>query len=351
MTVLPPARRPVGIRQLADHLGISIGTVSRALNGRTDVNPQTRERVLAAAQALGYSPNQSGRSLRQGMTRAIGFMWQIADAREDFGEPFFVALFDAVQAELNEHHLDLMIFLNQASDDPVGRVRRVVERGMVDALILPWTLIQDPRLDFVASRHFPFVALGRSLSGGEHDWMDLDFEPAAYEATRRLIERGHRHVAVGIPGAGLMQGEFFMRGYRRAIAEAGIAFDESLTGSEDMSEAGGYRLTSRLMARTPRPTALTLVSSTMVVGAYRRLGELGLKPGRDVAIFGGVMDTPVFTLLQPAVSCFTLSVTDLGKRLARVLLSVLSRPPEQQGHIQELWPLTLVNRQSDLPQG
>ena len=98
----------VGIKDLAQHLNVSIATGSRALNGKIDVNADTRERVLKAAPELGYVANQSGRSLRRGMTGAIGFVVQTGPNFNVQGDNFFTSVFDGVQTVLNRHHLDLM---------------------------------------------------------------------------------------------------------------------------------------------------------------------------------------------------------------------------------------------------
>ena len=100
----------MNIHDLARHLNVSIGTVSRALNGRTDVSDKTRQRVLDAAKAFGYSPNQSGRSLRSGTTGMVGFMIIANRERAIRGESFFMTLFDGLQASLAEQGLDLVIY-------------------------------------------------------------------------------------------------------------------------------------------------------------------------------------------------------------------------------------------------
>src|SRR5687767_4071767 len=98
-----------GIRRLAQHLEISIGTVSRALNGRPDVNEATRRRVLEAAAELGYVPNQSGRSLRQGTSNTIGFMIDLSGETAANSDNFFMGVFDGVQSAFARHKLDLIV--------------------------------------------------------------------------------------------------------------------------------------------------------------------------------------------------------------------------------------------------
>ena len=141
-----------GIRRLAQHLDISIGTVSRALNGRPDVNEATRKRVLEAAAELGYVPNQSGRSLRQGTTNIIGFMMQTGQEITGQGDTFFMSVFDGIQTVFARHHLDLVALLCSSEEDPDEYLRRVVARGFADGLILSATQRHDPRLEFLAAR-------------------------------------------------------------------------------------------------------------------------------------------------------------------------------------------------------
>jgi len=338
----------LGIRELAKHLNISIGTVSRALNGRGDVNPETRRRVLEAAAELGYSPNQSGRSLRQGSTNAIAFMLQTYSGAEMYGEPFFMGLFSGVQQALGRHGLDLIVLLNTPDGDHEAQLRRVVERRLADGILLPWTRRVDPRLDFLLDRRFPFAALGRSLSGGEHPWIDLHFEQAADVAVDRFVGFGHRRIGLANNGHDLMHAHILLDGYRRALARHGIGFDETLVRTEEMTEAGGYRLASGLLDQGPLPTALLVANERMAVGVYRRLNEAGVRPGRDIAIIGGMIDSPASRFLSPALTCFRLSLHDLGVKLAEALLATMPGHAESYGGlVQDLWPLELVPRESD----
>ncbi|MBW4022598.1 MAG: LacI family transcriptional regulator [Proteobacteria bacterium] len=347
---VPLAASPAqGIRDLAARLGISIGTVSRALNGRPDVNAATRQRVIDAARDLGYVPQQSGRSLRKGNTRSVGLLWEIPGGREAYGEPFFLALFGGVQDVLAAHDYDLVIMLDRPKADPLARLRRIVQRRQVDALILPWTRAEDPRLDYLAENGIPFVALGRSLSGGAHPWIDLDFEAASLFATERFVAGGHRRIALGVPADSLMQKRFFVAGYRRALAAAGLPFDEALVAEGAVTPSGGYEVAVSILALRPQPSAIIAIDSSMAVGIYRRLAELGLRCGADVAVLGGVHDTPISEFLVPALTCFSLDTAALGRRLAEVLLTTLDRPPRAAPvpPAGELWPLHLVDRQSD----
>ena len=341
----------MSIRDLAKHLGISIGTVSRALNGRSDVNDETRRRVFAAAAELGYVPNQSGRSLRQGTTNAIGFIVETNSETSEHGDTFFTTIYDGVQRVFAEHHLDLVVLLCPSEQDPVDHVRRVVARRFVDGLFISQTQRHDRRIDYLIERGIPFMALGRSLSGGSHPWIDLDFEAAATQAVNRLVARGHRRIGLVNPPSELNLGYVFADAYRAALAGNGIAYDPALlVRAEQTSEEGGYRVVDRLLALDDRPTAVVLVNEIMAIGIYRRLHEVGIVPGRDMAIIG-FRQSPQSRFLSPALTCFRCSLFDLGRRLADGLLA--SMPAFEARHpaglVQEIWPMELVSGESDPP--
>jgi DNA-binding LacI/PurR family transcriptional regulator len=141
----------LSIRELAQHLNISIGTVSRALNGRSDVNAETRRRVLAAARELGYSPNQSGRSLRKGLTGMVAAL--IPTSREmPLADPFFSTVLDGFRLFLDERGLDLVIMPCGEQQDAFAFFQRAVARRLADGFLISETDHDDPRIAFLLER-------------------------------------------------------------------------------------------------------------------------------------------------------------------------------------------------------
>ena len=225
------------IHDLARHLNISIGTVSRALNGRADVKAETRQRVLDAARKLNYAPNQSGRNLRRGATQSIAFMLHPHPGDQQYGEPFFIPFITGLQAKLAEYGLDLMVVMGAPGDYQQERLRRVVETRRADAVVLAATRREDDRIDYLIQAGFPFATLGRSLSGGRsYPSLDLDFEKAGSDAVDRLASRGHTRIAAVRPSHNLNFGYLFMAGYRKALKRHGIDFDPELTAAGLINE-------------------------------------------------------------------------------------------------------------------
>ena len=339
------------IRALALHLDLSIGTVSRALNGRKDVRPATRLRVIEAAAALGYSPNQSGQNLRRGETRSVAFVLTPGTDSSEHGDPFFMALFEGIQSGLAARHLDLIVLLSRRDEDQHAFLRRAVSRRLADGWLLSATMRHDPRIDFMIERRIPFVTLGRSLSGGTQPWLDLDFESVAHQAVARLAAAGHRRIAVADPASEINLGYVFAEGYRAALARAGLPFDPRLLLRTETDEAGGYAAMSSLLDLPDPPTAVILNGEHTAIGVYRRLRESGLVPGRDLSVIG-LRDTPACRALVPTLTCFSLSLRELGRKLAEIVPT--TSPPEtgvasEAGPIQLLWPMHLLPGTSDGP--
>jgi len=341
----------VNIHDLARHLNVSIGTVSRALNGRADVSDETRRRVVAAAKRLGYSPNQSGRSLRSGATGMVGFMIIANRARASSGEAFFMTVFDGVQSKLAKSGMDLVIYYCGAEQNPETFAKRIVERKLVDGLIISQTTRIDRRIDYLIQRKFPFIAFGRSASGGAHSWLDLDFEGVAEQAIDLLCRQGHRRIAVATCEGDVNFGHVYLEACRAALARRGIELTDDLIHAVAMSQAGGYRLGESLLASRKPPTALVLVENSIAIGLYSKLREAGVTPGRDLAVVG-FDQTPTSSLfLSPSLTQFRLSLTELGAWLGGHMAALIEarRAGATMPPARKIWPMEIVLGESTGP--
>ncbi|HEV7344888.1 MAG TPA: LacI family DNA-binding transcriptional regulator [Devosia sp.] len=337
-----------GIKWLAQHLNVSIGTVSRALNGKPDVSEATRKRVMEAAAALGYVPNQAGRSLRKGATGIVGFMMETGSQRQ--GDVFFMSVFDGIQSVFARHHLDLVALLCSSEEDPDAFMQRIVARGFADALIISATKRVDHRIDFLASRKIPFIALGRSETDAGHPWLDLDFEGMAEVGVSRLIAKGHRRIGAFAPLDDTNLGFVFIDAYRKVLEQHGIAFDPDLIFPAHPNEQGGHGIAYAIAAMPAerRPTGFVLTNEVMCVGLYNGLQEVGLIPGKNFAIIG--RDSAQARYLVPKLTCFRLSLRELGIALAESLLATMPAYTDAYpfGVTRRVVPLELVPGDSDV---
>ena len=331
-----------GIARLAHELGISTGTVSRALNGKSDVSDETRRKVFEAAKRLGYAPNQAARTLAQGTTRSVGFMMELDRETAASSEYFFMGVFDGVQSVLTKHGLDLLVLPRPTTEPAPAYLQRYVSRGVFDGMILAATQQVDPRIDLLQSAGVPFVTLGRSSSGHDYPWIDLDFEGVANAAIDRLVAKGHRRIAVTLPYGNVNFGPIFAAAYQQALARHGLAFDPALMFVTRRHEEAGYDLVDQMLRIADRPTAVLLIFETAAIGIYRRMAQLGLVPGKDLDIIG-FRDEPTVRFLTPSLTCFSASLHDLGMALAEALLAQMPAflDIRQQAIVQSLAPLTM----------
>lgn len=338
-----------GISRLAHELGLSTGTVSRALNGKPGVNERTRRLVMEAAQRLGYQPNQAARTLASGRTGAIGFMFEVYPEVAVMGDNFFLGVIDGVQSVLAAHGLDLLVLPCPGRQPRLAYLDRLVARGLVDGMILSNTDRVDPHIELLQSAGLPFVALGRSLAEKEFAWVDLDFEHVAETSIDRLVSGGHQRIAVTVPFGELNHGYVFLEAYRDALERRGIAFDPDLVLRTGLGAEDGYLMVDELLDRSEPATAILLIYETAAVGIYRRLAERGLRPGADLAIIG-LRDEAVIRYMTPSLTCFELSLLDMGARLAEAILAQLTPEAKGGGELMQVkMPMHIRPGESDPP--
>jgi DNA-binding LacI/PurR family transcriptional regulator len=333
----------LNIHDLAKRLDISIGTVSRALNGKADVNAKTRQRVLAAAQKYGYSPNQSGRSLRQGSTGLVGFIINIDRERETRGEAFFMSVFEGMQSYLARQGFDLVVHFNSSDEDPLTFLKRIVERRLVDGLIISHTYRTDMRIDYLVERKMPFISFGRSKSNIRNSWIDLDFEGVAKQGIDHLVALGHRDIAVVSAENDINYGYIFLNSCRKNLARHGLDLPEHMIFKEALTEKGGYNVGQRILAMKRRPTAIVLVDNTMAIGLYHLFQDSNVVPGRDIAVVG-FEGSPNREFLRPSLTQFRLSLPQIGEWLGNhIIENVRARNSgAEPKKVTKLWPMEMV---------
>lgn len=341
-------RSGIGIRDLASHLGMSISTVSRAMNGSPEVSKETQDKIRAEAERLGYRPNQSGRSLRSGSTNTVALTMRTDIGRTVAGETFFMALSEGFQASLSSAGLDLLILPCSSDQDQNEFLYRAVDRHLADAFVISNVQRYDPRIDYLRRGDVPFVALGSSETKGDYAALDLDFAGVARAAVDRLTAAGHRRILLGLTSQDTNSNFAFLHGYQKGLSDAGLPFDEELVLRPYDRIAGGAEIASALLDMKVRPTAVLLIQETMAMGLYQKLNQAGISPGKDMAVIG-FRENPVCRYLAPTLTSFRVDLRAYGYRLGEVMIRELnlSRRPEANPTPRlELFPMVLVDAES-----
>lgn len=330
------------IRALAEQLGLSISTVSRALNGYKDVNASTRRRVIEAARACGYRPNPTARRLVSGKTGAIGLIAPITVG--EFGIPGFSRFVEGAAARLYEAGYYLLANALPEGAPDREAYDRFAGGGWVDGVILRQTLSDDARIRRLADAGFPFACYGRTASPIAMAWVDADDEGAFHDVTARLLARGHRRLALLNAPARLNFARLRQRGFERALAAAGISAEQAFTVNLEPSEPLAFEAALDLLGTANPPTALICESDAVALAAMAACRSSGREPGRDIAVTG-FGNTPFSAYAEPSLTTMENFEYDNGREVASLLLRRLAGEPAQA--LNRLVAPRLVDRASD----
>jgi LacI family transcriptional regulator len=315
--------------------------VSYTLNGRYTVSvpAETRERILAAATTLGYVPNSAARSLRMDKT------YTVATIIPDITNPFYPAFQRGIQDVVEQHGYDLILYNSDGAQEKEQAALISVQRRGVDGLIGVFFHTSVKQMLPLVEMGMAIVRLepGQKRAGSlPIDNLFVDSEAAVKAATRYLIEKGYRRIAMlaGTSGPARLR----IEGYREALAERGIAFDPALLSVNEFTEAGGYLAMQPLLAKTPRPDAVFASNDMMAFGAVTAVKAAGLDIPRDLALMG-FDDIPADRLVSPALTTVTQFQSRLGQRAAELLFERLNGHAPASGRSIEM-PFEIVVRES-----
>lgn len=311
-------------------------TVSRALNGYPEVNVRTRERVLKAAQEVGYQPNPMARSLALGRTNVFGIIYPLQPA--DLGDPMFLEVMAGMSAALEEVSKNLIIApVSPAAEQP--SYQQIVRGRRVDGLVVSRTLVHDERIAFLSKAKFPFVAHGRTELNAPYAWFDYDNEAGIRLAMARLLGLGHQRVALISAPLELNFARQRKNSFLRAMADAGLGVDTRYLIDNTLDRRSGYQAMQQLLACSPRPTAVIIDNHLSGVGAMRALLDAGVEIGKEISVivWGNMADTlsgaNVTTIDQP-------DSRKAGARMIAMLLALVEGTPACE--LQELWQPVLL---------
>jgi LacI family transcriptional regulator len=333
----------MSLSTLASSLGLSISTVSRALNGYTDVNAETRARVFAAAEAIGYKPNPVARRLATGKTGVVGLVTTVIKGGEL--DNAFVPLLAGMSATLQPHGYSVIATGFPEGADETQPFTQFVNGGFVDGIVVARTRPEDDRVKLLTRQNVPFVTYGQTLQEQAHAWIDVDNVQAFYAATQRLIAFGHSRIALLNASLTYTFSQLREDGYRRAMDEAGLSAHAQVRYGETAARVGFATANALLGAASP-PSALLCVTDSLALGAMAACREAGKTVGQDVSVIGfGNSDAARYAF--PGLTTIEQTTHGIGEKLAQFLM----RRIEGGGvhDLQSLEPTRIVVRQSDGP--
>lgn len=308
------------VRKIASSLGVSVATVSRALNNHPDVSTETRQRVLEAAQSAGYLPQVGKRQMT-----VIGLVYPNSPVRPDYGT-FESMLLAGIVRGANERRFDVTIINLEQDRDPLESYTQFFHRKGVRGVVIR-SLQTAPRfVAEIAEERFPSVLVADRSEDPRVNFIDSESKQASRQAVEHLISLGHTRIGLAIHNVLDSDHQDREDGYAEALREAGIARDPQMTVRAPASPEGGAMMLNRLLEHESPPTAVYFTNPLSTVGALHRCLQLGIRVPKDLSIVG-FDDGDVRLRTFPNFTAVCQDAHALGMEAARWMTRALEQEP------------------------
>jgi LacI family transcriptional regulator len=304
--------------------GVSQPTVSRVLNQNdttVQISDETRQRVLAAVEELGYRPNILARSLRTQRTQTVALL--VAD----LSNAFYHIIARAVQDVAREHNYEVLISNSDHLYENEKHFCDVVSRRLVDGVMMvPIHLTEEDLDEFLTTTNIPITTLGGHLYHPYIDSVHVDDEKASYEAVRWLVEeRGYQSVGYIGVSDDLPPNPRRYRGYTHALHDCGLTVDPRFVLRGDFSLESGVQVAHEMLQIGELPRALYVINDLMAIGVLLTLQEAGVRVPEDVAILGfdNIWESEI---VRPKLTTIAQDPRDIGRVLAEALFERIENP-------------------------
>jgi LacI family transcriptional regulator len=329
------------IRDLAQRLGLSITTVSRALDDYQDVSALTRAKVRAAAEATGYRPNAAARRLRRGRTDVVTMV--LPTTHGGFDEPLYIQLLASMGPRFVKAGYDLTLLAAPPGEEETRTYRRIVEGQRADGIIVVRARQDDARIRYLLTTEMPFVVMGRSNVEGHYSLVDGDGQSAFHQATQYLLKLGHRRIIHLAAPSAFTFATLRRKGYEAAMHAADL--EPKIFECSAESEPS-ERIARELLESIHRPTAFLCATDRMAYGVMNAAHSLGLRIPDDLSVMGHD-NLPASATSVPPLTTMELPLSNTGERLAMAVLQAIKDPLAAPLH--DILPVNLIERGSTAP--
>jgi DNA-binding LacI/PurR family transcriptional regulator len=332
--------RMSSVRSIAKQVGVSITTVSRALNNDPAVNPATRERVIRAANRCGYTA-----AIGKRVTTSIGLCYT---STVTISDPFDAAVLAGVTRGIDEGRFDLVILNMQRDLKPNETYTQFFRRKGVRGVLLRTVADLRHVCGEIANEEFPHVVISDRFEASNVNFVDCDSRKDMTRAVEYLVSLGHQRIAFSMHNTRDRDHLDRFDGYCEALATRGIEFDERLVFRHPYTRAGGAAAMNMAVTMQPRPTAIVFADPLTTIGAIKRAYELGVRIPDDLSVVG-FDDTDARYAVYPTMTAVCQNAAQLGYEAARWLTHNLDDPV--RARLQRTFPTFFEVNQTTAPPG
>lgn len=339
----------ITIRDIAKMCGVGVSTVSRAINNHQDINPETKAMIMEVIEKHGYIPNNSARNLKRTDAKSIAVLVK------GISNPFFSKMIKIIEKEVKKRKYSMVLHHVEFNEDEVDVALELVKEKRLRGIIFlgGYFIHSEEKL---AKLSVPFVLSTIGCVAGTdeentYSTVSVDDEAESYKVVDFLIKSGHKRIAMlGADPADESIGKLRLLGYKKALADNGIAYDEKLIGNMDKevefySLENGYRVANRLLDSKEEFTAIYAMSDMLGIGAYKALFEHGKRIPEDYTVVGfdGIEMSEYIT---PTLTTLRQPIEEMAIETVRQLFLVMDGGKENEHRI---FPGELMVRDSFRP--
>ncbi|MFD2613301.1 LacI family DNA-binding transcriptional regulator [Paenibacillus gansuensis] len=311
----------ITIKDIAKSAGVSITTVSRALNGYDDVNENTRRKIKEIADQLGYSPNMAARSLISKKTKTLGLLLSNV-TRDSSKDNIAFEVLCGMNDRAGELNYDLVLFSTTPQKQKMKSYKSLCQERGVDGVIIMGIRLDDPYLEEIVASPIPCVLIDIPLKGKNVGYVTSDNIGGSTAAVKQLIDSGHRNIGM-INGHSQADVSIQrLEGFKRALDAAGIPFNPSYVMDGSFSENGAKDAAYRMVSQHPEVTALFCASDLMALGVLQALKSLGKSVPGDMSVIG-FDNISVSSYCSPTLSTVNQNKYEIGYQAAQMLIDLL----------------------------
>jgi LacI family transcriptional regulator len=327
----------ITIREIAKLANVSQSTVSKALNNKPDVNPETKRKICELAKQHDFVPNAFGKGLKSQTSENIGVIF-CREMQPLSGNPFFSRILEGIEAELAINNYNLVLQLIPESRQDM--LPKMVRQRQVDGLLLVG-LFQEYFIQNILSKNILVVLVDPKLAMNDCSQVLIDNEHGAFAATQFLIQNGHQRIGFISDDVERLSFKLRFDGYKKALKYNDISFDKNLImiGGKEK----GYEHVKKLLQLENRPTAIFTSNDINAINGYKAIQEQNLKIPDDVSIIG-FDDIDLARYATPSLTTIRVYKEELGSIGVRTLLQMIHG--ENKTPITTIIPTRLIERDS-----
>lgn len=324
------------IKDVAEHAGVSVATVSRVLNNSDSVKPDTFQKVMAVIEEMGYKPNAIARSLKVKNTKTIGIMIP------DISSHFYPEVVRGIEDVANMYEYNVVLCNTDLKREKELKYLDVLTEKQSDGIIYMSNIITDQLADSFQNLKIPVVLISSEYE--ELPTVLIDNVAASNKMVKYLIQKGHKRIGM-IAGQrnDYIAGISRVKGYYKALEEAGIPLEESLLVYGNYRFKSGYEGGKKLLTQENRPTAIFCASDEMALGVIRAATELKLSVPTDLAV-AGFDNIDMAEKICPSLTTIAQPMYEMGAVGMRLLTKILNKETIQQNKV--ILNYALIERES-----